>query len=104
MHNGELTKITHEDRDLEGKLTKVVGLARYGLAPTIASGDFLAGDSMILVTDGVAQVMDRMKCSEFFDYVQKDASQLSEVATSILRFAESQDVTDNMTVCLIKRV
>ncbi len=104
LHNREMTKVTREDRDSEGKLTKVVGTTRYGLDPSIVSGDFLAGDSMILVTDGIARVMESMKCSELFEYVEKDASQLSDAATSILRFAESQSVTDNMTVCLIKRV
>lgn len=104
MHDREMTKVTHEDRDSEGRLTKVVGTTRYGLAPSIVSGDFLAGDSMILVTDGVARVMESMKCSEFFEHVEKDARQLSDAATSILQFAESQNVTDNMTVCLIKRV
>lgn len=104
FHNGEITKLTHEDRDNEGKLTKVVGTTRYGLAPSIVSGDFLAGDSMILVTDGVARVMDSKECSGFFEGVIKSASDLSNAAVGILRFAESQNVADNMTVCLIKRV
>lgn len=104
LHNRELTKVTHEDRDPEGKLTKVVGTTRYGLNPSIVSGDFLAGDTMILVTDGVERVMESAKCREFFEFVEKDVSQLSDAATSMLRYAESQNVTDNMTVCLVKRV
>lgn len=104
FHNGEITKITHDDKDNEGKLTKVVGVTRYGMDPSIVSGDFLAGDSMILVTDGVASAMDTTKCMTLLEQIEQSATELASTAVTMLNCAQDQGTTDNMTVCLIKRV
>lgn len=104
VRNGTMTKLTTEDIDASGRLTKTVGTTRYGLAPSIVTGDFLPGDCMMLVTDGVARVMDTVKCMELLKEVEQSATQLSDVAVNMLHCAEDQGTTDNMTVCLIKRV
>lgn len=103
VRNGIMTKLTTEDSDASGRLTKSVGTNRYGLAPSIVTGDFLVGDCMMLVTDGVARVMDTDKCMELLKEVGQSASKLSDVAVNMLMLAQDQGATDNMTVCLIKR-
>lgn len=104
VHDGLLTKLTHEDVDDSGKLTKVIGTMRYGLTPSIAVGDFLPGDCLILATDGLAQVMDEDKCIALLQQGEKSASELSDVAVSMLKCAQDHGATDNMTVVLIKRI
>ncbi len=104
VRDGMMTKLTTEDIDTSGRLTKAVGTTRYGLAPTVVTGDFLAGDCMILVTDGVARVMDTAKCIEILNRVDQSATQLSDVAVTMLQSCQNQGATDNMTVCLVKRV
>lgn len=102
--NSAMTKLTTEDVDVSGRLTKVVGTTRYGLAPSIITGDFLPGDCMVLVTDGVAREMDADKCMTFLKEVEQSAPQLSDVAVNMLKCAQDHGATDNMTVCLIKRI
>lgn len=104
VRNGTITKLTTEDVDASGRLTKAVGTTRYGLAPSIITGDFLSGDSIILVTDGVAREMDTSRCMTLLEKPDQSATELSNVAVVMLNCAQDQGVTDNMTVCLIKRV
>lgn len=103
VRDGVMTALTTEDVDARGQLTKVVGTMRYGLTPSIVTGDFIAGDSLLMVTDGVGRVMDTVKCLDFFRQSDISATELSEVAATILHCAQESGVTDNMTVCLIKR-
>lgn len=104
VRNGTITKLTTEDVDASGRLTKVVGTTRYGLAPSIITGNFLPGDCMILMTDGVAREMDADKCMTFLKEVEQSAPQLSDVAVNMLKCAQDHGATDNMTVVLIKRI
>lgn len=99
-----MTKLTTEDVDVSGRLTKAVGTTRYGLAPSIITGDFLPGDCMALVTDGVARAMDTTKCMMLLEQVEQSAIELSNAAVTMLNCVQDQGTTDNMTVCLIKRV
>ncbi|MBI4066233.1 SpoIIE family protein phosphatase, partial [Candidatus Gottesmanbacteria bacterium] len=104
VRDGEMTTLTTEDIDSSGRLTKAVGTGRYSLTPSIVTGDFLAGDCMMLVTDGVARVIDTAQCMSLLKQVEQSATQLSDVAVSMLHSCQDQGATDNMTVCLIKRV
>lgn len=103
VQDGTMRKLTTEDIDDSGRLTKVVGTMRYGLTPSVIVGDFFPGDCLILATDGIARVMDEDKCITLLEQGEKSASELSDVAVTMLRCAQEQGVTDNMTVCLIKR-
>ncbi len=104
LREGRVTKLTTEDVDTTGRLTKAVGTTRYGLTPSIITGDFLAGDCMILMTDGVSRKMDTDQCVKLLADIEQSASKLSDVAATMLRCAHDQGVTDNMTVVLVKRI
>ncbi|MDP1722038.1 MAG: protein phosphatase 2C domain-containing protein [Candidatus Gottesmanbacteria bacterium] len=104
VRGGVMTKLTTEDVDASGSLTKAIGTTRYGLIPSVVTGDFIAGDSLIMVTDGVGQVMNTIKCSELLKQSEISATELSNVAATILHCAQDSGVTDNMTVCLMKRI
>ncbi len=104
VRDGHMMKLTTEDVDSSGRLTKAMGTTRYGLTPRVTTGDFLPGDCMMLMTDGVAREMDEDKCINLLQGIRESAPQLSDVAVNMLRCAQEQGATDNMTVCLIKRV
>lgn len=104
VQGNAMTKLTTQDVDSAGRLTKVIGTTRYGLSPTITTGDLFAGDSLVLMTDGISRIMDDRKCIELLRPEGQSATDLSEVAATLLGCATQQGATDNMTVCLIKRI
>ena len=106
VHNGVVTKLTTEDRDAAGHLTKSIGTGRYGLVPSVVTGDLAVGDSIVLATDGVAGVFETLRPSpaELLAQQRNTATRLSDAAAEILRAAESAGVTDNMTVSIVKRI
>lgn len=103
VHEGNMDKLTTEDIDASGRLTKAVGTTRYGLTPSIVTGELSVGDILMLATDGVAAVCNTPAVVTLLDQAGQSASDLSDAAVDILGLCEKHGVTDNMTVCLIKR-
>lgn len=104
IHDGSMKKLTTDDVDAEGRLTKVIGASRYGLTPFVTTGDLFEGDSLVLMTDGVSRFKDDGKCIELLNQAGQRATDLSEAAAAILERAREKGATDNMTVCFIKRI
>lgn len=104
VRDGTMIKLTSEDVDASGRLTKAMGTTRYGLAPSIVVGDIMLGDTMMLATDGVASKSHTPAVATLLDEAGQSASNLSDAAGEILRACQKKGVTDNMTVCLIKRI
>lgn len=103
LRDGNMAKLTTEDVDEGGRLTKAMGTTRYGLVPRVSAGEMLIGDSIILMTDGLSRAMDTDKCVKLVKEAGQGAPQLSDVAVNMLGCAQDQGATDNMTVVLIKR-
>lgn len=104
LRDSVMTKLTTEDADAAGRLTKSIGTSRYGLVPSVITGDLLAGDCLLLATDGVGRVIANIGCEEIIKERGNTATGLAEAAAEILRGAGNAGATDNMTVCLIKRI
>jgi serine/threonine protein phosphatase PrpC len=104
LRDGNMTKLTKEDIDADGRLTKAMGTTRYGLVPRVSAADMLVHDCIMLMTDGLAREMDTDKCVKLFEGAGQSAPQLSDVAVGMLTCARDQGATDNMTVVLIKRM
>lgn len=104
VREGKMTKLTREDTDDSGRLTKVLGATRYGLIPQVLFGDMHVGDCILLMTDGIAQQMDSDTCVKLLEDAGRSASGLSELAVRMLQYARSHGAEDNMTVVLIKRI
>lgn len=102
VRNGSMTKLTTDDSNDSGNLTKSVGMDRYGLAPSVVTGSFIAGDYLVFATDGVTRLMDADICLGSLAGVDQSASKLSEAAVSILTYVRDRGETDNMTLCLLK--
>ena len=116
-HNGHLTQLTRDDswvaaamnglsddaRELEQHpmrhvLTKVVGL-RPELQPSVAECPFVAGDVMLLCSDGVHGAVS----DENLERLLASRNPIAAVAESVVREALAHGATDNVTAVVIRR-
>lgn len=104
FRDGKLLRLTREDRDSQGNITRALGFVRLGLWPNAAQQRFVAGDTMLLATGGVTSVLSTSELSKFLDQAGDTMQSLSETTEIMLQKAKDNGGTDNMTVCLIKRI
>jgi serine/threonine protein phosphatase PrpC len=116
-HKGHLTQLTRDDswvaaamnglsddaRELEQHpmrhvLTKVVGL-RPELQPSVAECPFVAGDVMLLCSDGVHGAVS----DENLGRLLASRNPIAAVAESVVREALAHGATDNVTAVVIRR-
>lgn len=99
-----LRKLTTDDIDEQGYLTKVVGTQRYGLTPQFVTGRFLVGDTILLVSDGVTSVLASQTMETIIGESGNSTDSLTKTILTLLKKAESAGSRDNMTAILIKRI
>ena len=116
-HKGQITQLTRDDswvvaamngvsddaRELEQHpmrhvLTKVVGL-RPELQPSVAECPFVAGDVMLLCSDGVHGAVSEEKLGQLL----ASRKPIATVAESVVREALAHGATDNVTAVVIRR-
>ncbi|MBI2405025.1 protein serine/threonine phosphatase 2C family protein [Candidatus Gottesmanbacteria bacterium] len=104
VYNGNLLRLTREDRDRSGNLTRALGYQRLGLWPNASQQRFLSGDLLILATDGITSVLSPKEVSALVKNAGDTSDGLTNTAQEIIRKARNMGATDNMTVCLVKRI
>ncbi|MBI3385861.1 protein phosphatase 2C domain-containing protein [Candidatus Gottesmanbacteria bacterium] len=104
LHKGKFAKLTHDDTDSDGHLTKVIGGMRYGLTPQCVCGRFVPGDAILLLTDGVTNYMPSPKIFKIIEKAGTSSEGLTESIIGLFKEAEAGGSTDNMTACIVKRV
>jgi protein phosphatase len=116
-HKGVLTQLTRDDswvaaamngmaddaREMEQHpmrhvLTKVVGL-RPELQPSVAETPFVAGDVLLLCSDGVHGAVSVDKLGQLL----ASSKPVASVAESVVREALSHGATDNVTAVVVRR-
>jgi PPM family protein phosphatase len=116
-HKGQIRQLTRDDswvaaamngisddaRELEQHpmrhvLTKVVGL-RPELQPSVAECPFVAGDVMLLCSDGVHGAVSEEKLGQLL----ASRTPIATVAESVVREALAHGATDNVTAVVIRR-
>lgn len=103
LHNNTIVPLNTPDRGPDGSLTKVIGVVRYGLLPQFATKSFDIGDSVLLVTDGISDVMTREEMGTYF-FGATTQKELDVGVEKLLQQAGQRGSRDNMTVCVVKRV
>lgn len=101
---GKITKLTHEDVDNHGSLTKAVGFKRLGLIPEFVSGSFEADEAILLTTDGVGEYLTE---SNMINHIATCGTTCEESVTAvkgILHEAEINGSGENMSAILVKRL
>lgn len=104
LHDNSLVRLTKDDVDAEGQLTKAIGVARYGLAPQFKVVHFTQGDALLIVTDGVSSAVSPDEMKNIVLESGTTGQSLTEGVISLLNTAKNNGSGDNMTACLIKRV
>lgn len=102
--NKNLTKLTKDDTDERGYLTKVVGTERYGLIPQFVAGRFFVGDTLTMLSDGVTSAVSQQDVEKTMRECGETTDALTNAVVSLLQKAEAAGSTDNMTAILVKRV
>lgn len=101
---GGVTKLTHDDINTHGVLTKAVGFKRLGLLPEFASGAFEVDDVLLLTSDGAGDyltVKDMISCLSTVGSTNEDA--IAAVG-KLLRQAELNGSKENSSAIIIKRL
>jgi protein phosphatase len=104
FHDGVVTRLTREDRDAFGSLTKALGMKRLGLVPVYATGKFLPEDVLVLATDGVADYVSAEDMAAIVGAADSSAESLAVCGRAFLSHASAAGSTDNRTVLILKRI
>lgn len=102
--DGSLTKLTIDDVDGQGYLTKTIGTSRYGLRPQYISDRSLPDDVMLLATDGITNFVPVEDLEEILHQSGSTKTSIEESAQNICTTAQKNGCTDNMTTTIIKRI
>lgn len=102
--NRMFKKLTVDDVDSQGLLTKALGASRYGLVPQYKTEVSLPNDVIVLATDGVTSFVSKNETKNIIEKTNETKQSLSDAADALIEQAKSNGSTDNMTVVLVKRV
>lgn len=101
---GKLTSLFPDDVDPSGKLTNALGTSRYGLVPHVVAKPFSHRDVVLLVTDGISRYIDEDVLAKQLATCGETTQSLTSTVEEILRGAQQNGSTDNMTAVVIKRI
>lgn len=103
-HNGEVRKLTRDEVDEKGGLTNVVGDKRLGLVPQIAVKKLYPNDCVVLATDGVTRYISEKDLVRVCEGAGNTTESVKKSVQRLLHIAQKNNSTDNMTVCMIKKI
>jgi serine/threonine protein phosphatase PrpC len=101
---GNIKKLTHDDVNPLGVITKALGFKRLGLIPEFASGTFESGDVLLLCTDGVGDFLTEKNMNLYLSSVGTTNEDVLLAVNGILKSAETNGSTENMSAILVKRL
>ncbi len=101
---GKTTKITHDDVDETGNLTKVVGLERFGMVPQVFIDRFEIDDTLLLATDGIGNFVNTDELNKILETNGSTEESLTKSLKLIFEVAQKNGSQDNMTAYLVKRL
>jgi serine/threonine protein phosphatase PrpC len=101
---GLIDFLTPLDIDTSGNLTNALGLKRLGLVPHVTVEKFLPRDILLITTDGVTDYVKEEELRVTLELIGDTTQSVSDGASQLITIAQDHGSTDNMTVCMIKRV
>lgn len=104
LHGGVLRRLTREDVDQDGNLTKVLGMQRLGIVPQMVKQEFVPDDSILMATDGVTHFVREEEVKNALVHAGVTTQSITDAAASLLVLAQAHGSDDNMTALIIKRV
>jgi protein phosphatase len=103
-HEGHIQRLTHENRDEFGALTRALGIERFGLVPEYAHVRFAPQDALICATDGVADWVRNEDLVTAVQAIGNTEEELRGGCQKLLDLARLEGSRDDQTVAIVKRV
>lgn len=104
FREGLIDEMARHDVNENGNLTKVIGMQRLGIVPSISIEKFLPRDILLLATDGVMNYVSEDQLRATFEVVGDTIESVTNAVVHILRTAQEQGSDDNMTACVVKHL
>ncbi len=101
--NGQLMRITRQDCDATGKVTKALGFQRLGLAAQKIHQKFVPPDALLLVNDQITHALDARELGGLLSDLGITQESLLQTVQKIIQRGRKKGA-NNGAVCLIKRV
>jgi protein phosphatase len=101
---GKIKKLTHDDVDTKGTLTRAVGFKRLGLTPEFISDTLEQGDVLLLTTDGVGDYLTEKDMSVHLSAVGSSNADAITAVGGILSSAQANGSVENMSAIVVKRL
>jgi PPM family protein phosphatase len=102
--NARLVKLTSDDVDTNGKLTKAVGLNRLGLLPSYKTGLFELGETIVVTSSTVANYLHEQDFIAPLAASGDSAESLSQTVSELLKKARERGSKENLTAIVVKRI
>lgn len=103
FHEGQVSRLTREDCDNQGTLTRALGYQRLGLLPHISRQNFVSGDLLLLATHSITSVLSATELTKLIEHTGNTQGELHNVAEDMVQKARKAGGQDGLAVCLIKR-
>lgn len=103
-HGCKLQKITSDDCDTNGCLTKSIGRERYGVTPQVYTLDFSPDDMVLLATGKMTRFISEQEMADILLGAGVTDQSMTETVALLLKTGEKNGNKDNMTACLLKKM
>jgi serine/threonine protein phosphatase PrpC len=104
FRDGKLIWESAPDIDGNGVLTKSVGTVRFGLIPSLYSQQFIANDTLILLSQSVRKNIDNIELEKQIGGLENSQDIIDSTVDNILNQVARPVVTDNLGVCIVRRI
>jgi serine/threonine protein phosphatase PrpC len=102
--DGLIDILTPRDVDDEGMLTKAVGFARYQLIPAMHSEKLLENDSILLLSDSIANYVSEEDMREILEGVATTTESLTVALDKLTDTAQLAGSHGSISACMVKRI
>ncbi len=102
-HNNKLSQLTHDHNDKYRRVTRWIGMEKF-VTPDQLRGDWVPGDMLLLTSDGLQAGLSSDEISKQLAQTGATQEGLEQTARKLVEDSLHADGSDNITVCLIKKI
>lgn len=103
-HNNKITKLTHDDTDVQGVVTKAVGFKRLGLFPEFVSGALEVDDVILITSDGAGDYLTAKDMLQSLSTVGSTNQEATAAVTGLLHSSQANGSKENSSAIIVKRL
>ena len=103
FHDGNLTQLTTDHQDERGYITRWIGMEKF-VTPDQQRGDWIAGDILLLTSDGLQRGLSSDQIAKQLAQIDTTQESLERAAQQLVADSLHASGSDNITICLIKKI